>query len=259
MMDRKGIFGNWIVRNIIWAVVFVACFVIAASIFLALVTQHSRTVTVPDFSNMTYEEAAKAASSAGINVEVGDSVFVKRMKKGVVYSQNPKAGSEVKRGRKVMLTTNAFLAKKVTMPDLVGLSMRQAKAELASKGLPLRRLIYVSDIATNNVLKQLSQNREISAGVSVESGTPIDLVVGLDSTEVSTFVPDLKGMKYLRSIDVIQENSLNVGSTVFDESVKNYGDSLDAVVYRQGPGAQTPANKGDAVSIFLTVDKSKLD
>ena len=55
-------------------------------------------------------------------------------------------------------------AKKVSMPNLVGYSMRQAKAELNSRGLSLGKLIYVSDIATNNVLKQIYRNREIRPG-----------------------------------------------------------------------------------------------
>ena len=53
------------------------------------------------------------------------------MKRGAVFSQNPKPGSEVKKGRKVSLTINSVLPKKVTMPSLVGFSMRQAKAELS--------------------------------------------------------------------------------------------------------------------------------
>ena len=38
------------------------------------------------------------------------------------------------------------------MPNLVGLSMRQAIAELQSRGLVLGKLVYVEDLATTNVL-----------------------------------------------------------------------------------------------------------
>ena len=131
---------NWIVRNLTIAVVVVVALVVGAMVFLNVVTQHNREIEVPDFSNMSVAEAEYAAGQAGMRVEVTDSVFVKRMKRGAVYRQNPSAGSKVKKGRRVVLTINAVNAKKVTMPNLVGLSLRQAKAELLSRGLVLNRL-----------------------------------------------------------------------------------------------------------------------
>ena len=126
--QKKGFFRNWIVRNLLLAAALVVILVAGAMIFLKVVTQHGKEIDVPDFSNMTLAEAEAAASQAGVRLEVTDSVFVKRMKKGAVYRQNPTAGSKVKDGRRIVLTINAVNSKKLTMPDLVGLSMRQAKA-----------------------------------------------------------------------------------------------------------------------------------
>lgn len=260
-MHLEGIVNNnnWIVRNLIWALVFVLGLVLLVNVGLSLLTQHGRQIEVPDMSNMSVSEARYTAERAGIRVEVGDSVYVRRMKKGAVFSQNPKAGSMVKKGRRILLTTNAVTPKKVSMPSLVGFSMRQAKAELASKGLSLGRLIYVSDMATNNVLKQLYRNHEIQAGTQIESGAVIDLMVGLSSDENLTYAPDVTRMKYMRAVDAVQENSLNIGRLVFDSSVKNYSDSLNAVVYEQRPGATgLPMNMGSEVSLYLTVDELKL-
>ena len=86
-----------------------------------------------------------------------------------------------------MLTINATVPKKVTMPNLVGYSMRQAKAELSSRGLNLGKLIYVDDIATNNVLKQQQRGKDVRPGSSVESGSDIDLVVGLNGMAKARF------------------------------------------------------------------------
>ena len=165
----------------------------------------------------------------------------------------------MKKGRTVQLTTNAKNAKEVTMPLLVGYSMRQAKAELISRGLTLGRLIYVNDIATNNVLRQLYNSREIAAGTKIESGSVIDLMVGLNAEDNRTSPPDLKGLKYLRAVDAVHDNSLNVGKLNFDKEVKTYSDSLNAVVYKQSPvqgvGALT---MGAAVSLWLTTDEGKI-
>lgn len=255
IMAIRKILGNWVVRNLILAALFLLGLAFIVNLFLGIITQHNRTVDVPDMTNLTFSEAQYEADKVGVRVEIGDSVYVRYMKKGAVFSQNPKAGTKVKKGRRVLLTTNAVHAKKVMMPSLVGCSMRQAKAELASKGLFLGRMSYVEDIATNNVLRQLYHNREIKPGKMIDSGSSIDLVLGLNSEEGVAYVPDVHGMKYRRAVDIVQDNSLNIGRLVFDKSVKNYSDSLNAVVYEQKPVANgTPVQMGAEVTLYLRMD-----
>lgn len=251
---------NWIVRNLTIAVVVVVALVVGAMVFLNVVTQHNREIEVPDFSNMSVAEAEYAAAQAGMRVEVTDSVFVKRMKRGAVYRQNPSAGSKVKEGRRVVLTINAMNAKKVTMPNLVGLSLRQAKAELLSRGLVLNRLVYVQDMATNNVLRQLKGNREIEPGTMIDSETAIDLVLGLNDLDNRTYVPDVTGLKNMSAVEAMFDHSLNIKDLRFDDTVKNYDDSLNAVVYRQNPAASDSVSvaMGEAVMLYLTTDVAKV-
>jgi beta-lactam-binding protein with PASTA domain len=257
--EKKGFFQHWIVKNLLGAIVFILLLVLAANILLGVVTRHNREILVPDFSNLSLEEAQREAANAGIRVDVTDSIFVRRMERGAVYSQNPKAGSKVKQGRRILLTINAMNAKKVGMPNLVGYSMRQAKAELLSKGLALGRLIYVSDMATNNVLRQIHRNHEIRPGRQIETGSEIDLVVGLNPEDNLTYVPDVNGMKYLRAVDAIQDNSLNISRLQFDSNIRTYSDSLNAVVYRQSPGAsKAPIIIGSDVSLYLRLETEVL-
>ncbi len=255
---------KWIFRNLLIAFAVVVVLVVGSMIFLNVVTQHNKELVVPDFSNMTVAEAEAAASQVGMRVEVSDSVFVKRMRKGAVRDQNPAPGAKVKDGRRILLTINALSAKKVQMPNLVGLSMRQALAELQSRGLVLGKLIYVEDMATNNVLRQLLGNREIAPGRSIETDTVIDLVVGLNpDSDASTYVPAVVGKKYLTAVDAVHKQSLNIKTLSFDKSVRTYEDSLNAVVYRQVP---EPAPKdslvsailGSDVSLYLTVDPERI-
>ncbi len=263
--SKKGIFNNWIVRNLLIAFLTVVVLIAGAMLFLNLATQHNKVLTVPDFSNMTVPEAEYAAAQAGMRVEVTDSVFAKRMRKGAVRDQNPAPGSKVKEGRRILLTINALSAKKVTMPDLVGLSMRQALAELQSRGLVLGKLIYVEDMATNNVLRQLKGNREITPGSNIETETVIDLVVGLNpDTDATTYIPSVVGKKYLTAVDAVHKQSLNIKSLKFDDSVRNYEDSLNAVVYRQAPEPSsaeieyTAVTLGSDMSLYLTVNPDRI-
>ena len=94
--------------------------------------------------------------------------------RGNVREQNPKAGAEVKEGRRIQLVINAKTVQKVAVPNLIGYSARQAVAELNSRGLTLGQFIYVSDMATNNVLKQKYKGRDIASGTMVEAEAPID-------------------------------------------------------------------------------------
>lgn len=249
-----------LVRNLVVAVVLVVVMLVGAMIFLNVVTQHNKEISVPDFSNMTVVEAEQAADKAGVRVEVKDSVFVKRMKRGAVYRQNPVAGAKVKNGRRVVLTINAVNAKKVTMPNLVGLSLRQAKAELMSRGLVLNRLVYVKDMATNNVLKQIRGAREIEPGTMIDSESKIDLVLGLNDIDNRTYVPDVTGLKNLSAVEALYDHSLNIKDLKFDKTVKDYDDSLNAMVYRQMPEPSDSVSvaMGDEVMLYMTLDVARI-
>ena len=247
--------GKWLIKNMAGAAIFFAALAFAAMLFLSFFTRHGKTIIVPDMANVSIEQADSMARSAGIRIEVTDSVFVRRMQKGAVYRQNPAAGSEVKKGRRIMLTINAFNAKKVSMPNLVGYSLRQAQADLNSRGLTIGKLSYQEDMATNNVLGQQFKGKNIEPGTSIESGSAIDLIVGLDEQTGYTNVPKVVGMKYVRAMDAIHSHSLNIRRCVFDKNVKTYSDSLDAVVTRQSPEAsQAPIIMGSEITLYLSLE-----
>lgn len=254
----KSFFGNWIVKNLLGALLVVAVLVGGASIALNFITGHNKELIVPDITDMRVKDAEFEAHQAGMRTEVIDSVYVKRLKRGYVYKQNPAPGSKVKKGRRIMLTINAVTPKKVSMPNLVGYSMRQAKAELNTRGLVLGKLMYVSDMATNNVLRQMHGNMEIEAGTPIESESVIDLVVGLNPDDNMTSIPDARGLKRNSAVDLIQENSLNIRKIVYDKTVQTYEDSTKAFVWRQTPDPSAdPIVMGSDVSIYLTTDLAK--
>ena len=250
--DKKDFPGKWIVRHLAAAFGIVVFLIVGAMIFLNVVTKHNRELIVPDLSNMSVSEAEFAAGQMNMRVEVTDSVFVKRMSRGAVYRQNPSPGSKVKDGRRITLTINAVNAKKITMPNLVGYSMRQAKAELLSRGLVLGKLIYV--------MKQLHGNLEVEPGTMIESESVIDLVVGLNAFDNVTYVPDVVGLKYMSAVDAVHDNSLNIKTLRFDATVKDYDDSLNAMVYSQRPSASDSVQLGMGadVTLYLTVDPLKV-
>ena len=254
---KDGILSNWIVRNLLGAVLLIVALLLLVQFGLGLVTRHNRTVTVPDFTNMTVAEAHEAARDAHVGTKVTDSVFVRRLGAGVVYRQSPKAGSTVKKGRSIFLTINSIVPRKVVMPNLIGYSLNEARAELNNRGLSLGRLNYTQDIATNNVLRQSVRGRTVRAGDLVISGSDVDLTLGLAPDAGSTRVPDVIGLKYIRAVDALHDRYLNVGRVRFDSDIRTYADSVNAIVYRQD-GTGTSRAMGSNINLYLTLDPEKL-
>ena len=85
---------NWIIRNLVIAFGVVVVLIVGAVIFLNVVTQHNREFAVPDFRGLTIAEAFALADSAGLRVEVIDSVYSTR-NKGCVKHHTPHAGTMV--------------------------------------------------------------------------------------------------------------------------------------------------------------------
>ena len=169
--------GRWILRNLLLAVLLVAALLVITQVSLKFITRHNQEITVPDFTNLSVPDARIVAKRYDIRTEVTDSVYVKRMEKGHVFSQNPAAGSKVKKGRSIKLTINAHQTKMVKMPNLVGYSLRQAKTEILAAGLTVGKLSYREDLATNNVLDQFIKGRYVAPGTEIEAESPVDLLL----------------------------------------------------------------------------------
>ena len=252
--------GRWILRNVILAILFFVALLIATQMCLKALTRHNQVITVPDFTNLSVPDAKLLAKRHDIRTQVVDSVYVKRMEKGHVFSQNPTAGSLVKKNRTIKLTINSSQTKMVKMPNLVGYSLRQAKTEILSSGLTVGKLAYREDLATNNVLDQFIKGRYVAPGTEVEAETPVDLLLGLSPDENETFIPYLIGFTLPVARDNIFENSLNLGNVSYDETVQTYQDTLSAVVYQQTPAFHVgaPAAMGTAIHLKLTTSQAKI-
>ncbi len=237
-----------------------ACFLLIFLIngSLKLFTLHGKEITVPDFTNMTIEEARTAADEAGVKVSVGASTYKPQMRKGAVYNQDPKAGASVKRGRVVILTTNTQTPKMKSMPSLIDHQLSQAKSQLDHDGLILGRLIF-EEREDDLVFGQFHRGRSIKPGTEILEGSTIDLKVGYTPQTSRVTAPNLKGKRYLHALESIHEHSFNVGNVKFDSTVKTYIDSLNAVVISQKPAADGKAyGKGKEMSIELSLDPEKI-
>jgi len=229
-------------------------------VWLKIYTHHGQAITVPNLAGLTVEEVDDVTSSRRLRYEVVDSVFSTEMPRGTVLKQNPKANSLVKKNRKIFLTLNAINLEMVSMPRLVGLSIRQARLALQNAGLILGDIEYRPDYAINNVLQQMHLDSVINEGTEITKGAVIDLVLGMGLSKETTRVPDLVGVTIEEATMVIADYYLNIGAITYDESMENEEDSALAFIWRQYPEFDEfkRLNMGMEVDIWLTIDSTLL-
>ena len=229
-------------------------------IWLKIYTHHGQAITVPNLAGLTVEEVDDVTSSRRLRYEVVDSVFSTEMPRGTVLKQNPKGNSQVKKNRKIFLTMNAINLEMVTMPRLVGLSIRQARLALQNAGLILGEIEYRPDYAINNVLQQMLNDSVINEGTEITKGVVIDLVLGMGLSSEVTRVPDLIGLELEVATEMIADYYLNMGAVTYDDSMEDEEDSAQVFIWRQYPEFDEfkRLNMGMEVDIWLTIDSTLL-
>lgn len=243
------------------AVVFFILIFVILNLSLKSYTKHGETVTIPTLIGMQTDEAIALIEENGFKYEIIDTVFDNKYDKGSVVEQNPVPESLVKDGRKIYIIVNSNQDEMISMPQLVGFSMRQVQSMAETYGLNIGGLRYVPDIAVNVVIKQMYKGEEIDAGAKIKKGSTIDLVLGLGISDKTTTVPSLIGKTYKEASNTLLDLFLNTGAVNYDKTVKTKNDSLKAKVYRQSPGSSTinEVNLGYNVDIWLTKDESLLN
>ena len=229
-------------------------------IWLKIYTHHGQAIRVPDLSGLTEDEVGDVITSRNLRFEVVDSVYSQEMPRGTVIKQNPRASSLVKKNRRIFLTMNAVNPEMISMPRLVGLSIRQARLALQNAGLVLGDIQYRPDYAINNVLQQMHADSVISEGTSIRKSDVIDLVLGMGLSSKTTRVPDLIGLGFEQAGEIITDYYLNTGAVTYGDSIANEEDSANAFVWRQYPEFDEfgRLNMGMEVDIWLTIDSTLL-
>jgi eukaryotic-like serine/threonine-protein kinase len=234
--------------------------IVAFFIFLHVFTRHGQGFPVPDFTGLTKEEALAKATLSRLRYEVTDSVFIMTREPGIVIEQNPSAGTYVKPNRRVFVVVNALNPKLVETPNVVGVTLRQAKSRLEMQGFRIGALHFKPDLAVNTVLEQRFQSSRIAPGTLVPMGSRIDLLLGQGLANERTVLPRLVGLTYDEARNLLLYASLNMGKAAYDETVRTARDTLQAKVYSQYPmpHGSTSIAFGSRVDVHLTMNEQRI-
>jgi len=221
----------------LWINIFVALGISLVVLFLFFMTlefwtNHGQYLRVPDVKGKNYKEASELLDKAGFDIVVQDSVYYDTISPLVIIKQFPDPDATVKVNRTIYLTINRATAPIVDMPNLVGMSFRNAELELKSRGLKLGDTIYVPDIAKNAVKDQQVAGVTLKPGSPIAMGTSITLVLGAGIGNEDIAVPDLFGMPYIEALTLLESSGINLGVVLPDAGLT---DTLAGFVYWQNP------------------------
>lgn len=212
-------------------------------------THHGESVTVPSLLGMMPNQLNQLETIDYFDVIIVDSVYDARLPKGSVAIQDPLPGANVKKNRKIYLTLVSTLPEKVAMPNLIDLTLRQAKATLETYGLRLGEVKYVPDIAQNAVLGQNYQGHPIPAGQVILKGSTIELRVGQSVGSGRVLIPFLLGKSREEALKLLGDRYLTLG----DETYEDDASPETARVYSQSPSFVKGMliNAGQTVSLVF--------
>jgi beta-lactam-binding protein with PASTA domain len=138
-----------------------------------LVSSGPEQVAVPDVTGLSRESAEARLRDDGFAVAVAEQES--DTPEGDVISQSPSGGTELTRGETVTITVSTGRPQ-VDIPDVIGLSQRDARTRLRSSGLePVTQERTVTDPAQDGVVVE----QRPGPGTQVDEGRQVVIVIGV--------------------------------------------------------------------------------
>lgn len=130
-------------------------------------------VSVPDIKGQDIKEAYLAIEKQGLQLQVHESRYDKKVARRVILSQNPPAGRKVRKGRTVLVVVSLG-PELMSVPDVVGGPLRAAQIELSNAKLRVGKVTF-ENAAYGEDEAVVVQNP--SAGKQVLRGQEVHLTV----------------------------------------------------------------------------------
>ena len=204
-----------------------------------LVHQQSE-VLVPDLAGRSLEDAQGVLEGLGLRMQPGEEIADDKHPPGTVVGQSPPPLRSVRRGRPVTLVVSAGEAS-VRVPDLVGLSQRQAELALGRQGLRLGRVARTFD--PTGSLGIVAQRP--AAGQEVRSETAVGVLIREGHERTWHRMPNLVGSPMVRVRDELARAGFEIRRVTFRPA----GDQLPGTVLDQWPPAGSRIPTGGTIEL----------
>ena len=158
-------------------IVFVVFFLVYNS--LKIYTKHDRYIEVPNLAGKNLDEAISILDDNKLRYEVLDSSkFFVDIPNYSVISQIPKEFELVKKNRKIYLNVNPKDFQKVSLPNVIQITKRNAESILIALGFKVKDYTYVDNIGKDMVLDVLFDGEKILPGQKIPMNSEVDLILG---------------------------------------------------------------------------------
>jgi beta-lactam-binding protein with PASTA domain len=260
MSIKKFLTSRIFILNLLLAIALVTIILFVILQSLKVYTHHGKSTPVPNFRGMLQSEVKNTAEQNHLRVNIIDSVYTNAVQPGGVVDQVPKAGFGVKENRTIFLTINYMQKERVVLPKLTDISLRQAQVLTKNCGLLVGEISYRPSEYNNLVLKVLQDSMEVLPGNLLLKRSKIDFIVGRDSENEQTSLPNLINLTINPAKEIITNAMLNIGVLIYDESVTTAVDSLNAIIWKQYPSPKITSSveMGTSVDLWVTVDQEKI-
>ncbi|MFL2628514.1 MAG: PASTA domain-containing protein [Candidatus Marisimplicoccus sp.] len=166
----KHLFASAIMVFIIFYLVFVS---------VKFYTKHDRYIEVPSLSGLSIDDANKILKKKKLKSEVLDSSkYFSERPVNSILSQIPDGGEFVKKNRKIYLNVNPSDYQKVSIPDIIQITKRNAESILNALGFEVSSFEYIDNIGKDMVLEVLYNGEKMNVGDAVSRGAKLELILG---------------------------------------------------------------------------------
>jgi beta-lactam-binding protein with PASTA domain len=237
-------------RRLDWVFALGLAFFVGVSVWFArsiydFLTPTSGTMPVPTFVGQAEADATLEAQRVRLRGVVISRQSSDRFPAGVVMSQAPVAGTQVREGRQVSLIVSTGL-QVFPMPDLRYESLREVNLDLSHYRLTLgkTKLVSSSDVPANHVVSQ-----DPPPLTSARLGTVVNLVVSRGGA-AGVRAPSFVGLSVDEARQEASDAGVHLGQIVWTPFGR-YGPSKGVVV-RQQPPAGAKVDPFEAVSLQVS-------
>ncbi len=186
--------GSFLRAVVLWGLVpivgILILVLIVDNMVLPIITRHGTEFPVPDFVGQRLVEARMTLTDTELGFEVASEEYSPGKEKGLILAQFPIGGTKVKSGRNIKFVVSLG-QKKVSIPDVAGLSVRQARLNLETAGLAMGDIAWAFSDTLPEKMVVVSYP---PAGTEVTYGAPVTLMVNRGRSADFTYVPELVGL-----------------------------------------------------------------
>jgi len=205
-------------------------------------------IVVPNVIGLSIDEAKSLLIDLGLT-PIEDPKVRENASNDIVYDQTPVADTLARQGENVILVYNPGFVP-VTVPNLIGLSVRDATNVLREAGLRLvvDQFIASTDVPANQILIQSP-----TAGLGARPNSVVTVNVSAGTNTVR--VPDVIGDEQGAATKLLSASPLNFVVTVVLES----SDVIEAGrVVRSEPLGDTAVAPGSPVTLYVSTGKTQV-